>query len=100
ATTPRTSSPRCDRAEPRPEAAGNTGRGPRGSRSRTGRATGLRLRSTFISDDEADHVGEAVGDLVIREDAATRVDQRAEERHLQGRDHARIGVRADGGSDA
>ena len=90
ATAPRSRALRCGTAAPRRAAACSTGTDPRGSRSRTGRGSdrsaSSHSESSVFSEDEADHIAEAVGDLVVGDGAAAGVDQRAEVRHLQRRD--------------
>ena len=52
--------------------------------------------SVFRFDNEADRVGKVVGDLVIGVGPAGGVDKCAEERHLEDRHDAWLGVGSDG----
>ena len=56
----------------------------------------LKWSSVFRFDNEADRVGKVVGDLVIGVGPAGGVDKCAEERHLEDRHDAGLGVGSDG----
>ena len=94
ATAPRSRAPRCGRAGPRHAAACSTGTDPRGSRSRTGRGSRRWWERSpshlvVLSKDEADDVGESIGDFAIADIATACVHQCTEVRHLERRHRAR-----------